>query len=266
MSIIEAIILGLVQGITEFIPVSSSGHLAITSHLLGIGNAFAFDVLLNFGTLLALIIFYRKRIGLIIKRILIDRQWTLALKIIVATIPAVFFGILLKSQIEKLSEMIWVVIVMLIVVGIPMILYGKENTDADDREVEKSVDWKTTLKIGIAQALALIPGTSRSGITILVGLRSNLSAAKAAEFSFLLAIPVIAGASLKTLLSNDNGLSFLRDNLGVVLIGNIASFTAGILAVSFLMKFISKRGLRDFGWYRIGLAIILIVLLVFKLI
>lgn len=263
MSIIDAIILGLVQGITEFIPVSSSGHLAITSHLLGIGNAFAFDVLLNFGTLLALVIFYRKRIYLIIKRIIFDRQWTLALKIIAATIPAVFLGILLKSQIEKLNEMIWVVIIMLIVVGIPMILYGKEADDADDREIEKSVSWKDAAKIGCAQALALIPGTSRSGITILMGLKSNLSAAKAAEFSFLLAIPVIAGASFKTLLSHD-GINFLKDNFSVVVIGNIASFTAGILAVSFLMKFISKRGLKDFGWYRIGLASILVILIIIK--
>lgn len=265
MSIIDAIILGLVQGVTEFIPVSSSGHLAITSHLLGVGSAFEFDVLLNFGTLFALVIFYRKRLGLIIKRIVIDRQWTLASKIIIATIPAVFFGVLLKSQIEKLSEMIWVVIIMLVVIGIPMILYGKQSTDADDREVEESVDWKTSLRIGFAQALALIPGTSRSGITILVGLKSNLSAARAAEFSFLLAIPVIAGASLKTLLSHD-GMGFLKDNLGIVLIGNLASFTAGILAVSFLMKFISKRGLKDFGWYRIGLATILTFLIIFKVI
>jgi len=265
MSIIDAIVLGLVQGVTEFIPVSSSGHLAITSHLLGIGNAFEFDVLLNFGTLLALIIFYRKRIYLIIKRIVIDKQWALMLKIIVATIPAVFFGLLLKSQIEKLNEMLWVVIVMLIVIGIPMILYGKEKIDANDQEIEKSVNWKTTAKIGFAQALALIPGVSRSGITILVGLRSNLSAARAAEFSFLLAIPVIAGASLKMLLSHD-GLSFMKDNLNVILIGNIASFLAGILAVSFFMKFISKRGLKDFGWYRIGLATMLIFLILFKII
>lgn len=265
MSIIDAIILGLVQGVTEFIPVSSSGHLAITSHLLGVGNVFAFDVLLNFGTLLALLIFYRKRIFSIIKRIIIDQQWTLALKITIATIPAVFFGIILKNQIEKLSEAIWVVIVMLIVVGIPMILYGKQAKDADDRQVEESVGWKTSLKIGLMQALALIPGTSRSGITILVGLRSNLSAARAAEFSFLLAIPVIAGASFKTLLSQD-GLNFLKDNLGMVLIGNAASFAAGILAISFLMKFIAKRGLSDFGWYRIGLASVLTILIIFKII
>jgi len=258
MSLIDAIVLGLVQGITEFVPISSSGHLVITSHLLGVASAFTFDVLLNFGTLLALMIFYKNRIWSIIKRTLRGKEWSLLTKIIIATIPAVVFGMLFKDQIQKLNEMIWVVIVMLIVIGIPMILVGKANKYADNREIEKSVGWKSTLKIGVAQALALIPGTSRSGITILTGLRSNLSAAKAAEFSFLLAIPIITGATLKTLLS-DGGVAFVKDNFAALAIGNIVSFVAGILAVSFLIKFLSKRGLKDFGWYRIGLAAILII-------
>ncbi|MDK2898850.1 MAG: undecaprenyl-diphosphatase [Patescibacteria group bacterium] len=265
MSIINAIILGLVQGITEFIPVSSSGHLAIASRLLGVDGAFAFDVLLNFGTLLALIIFYRRRLLFITKNIFINKRWGLLLKIIVATIPAVLFGILLKDNIEKLNEMIWVIIATLAVVGVLMIIYGRESFGADDREIESSVGWKGAMRIGISQTLALIPGVSRSGITILAGLRSNLSASKAAEFSFLLAIPVIAGASLKTLFSHD-GLSFFQNNISVVLIGNIASFTAGILAVNFLIKLISKRGLKDFGWYRVGLASLLIILVIFRVI
>lgn len=258
MFIINAIVLGLVQGVTEFIPVSSSGHLVITSHLLGVGSAFTFDVLLNFGTLLALIIFYRKKIWSIIVRAFGGREWLLISKVIIATIPAVLIGILLNSQIEKLNEMIWVVIIMLIVIGIPMILIGKANNRADDREIEKSVGWRATVKIGIAQVLAFIPGTSRSGITILTGLRSNLSAARAAEFSFLLAIPVIAGASFKTLLSS-GGISFIRDNMVAFTLGNIASFVAGILAIGFFTRLLSKRGLKDFGWYRIGLAAVLII-------
>jgi len=112
------------------------------------------------------------------------------------------------------------------------------------------------------QMVALIPGVSRSGITILTGLRCNLSAARAAEFSFLLAIPVIAGASFKTLLSSD-GIEFVKNNFAAVAVGNIASFVAGILAISSLLKLISNRGLKDFGWYRIVLALILIVLCIF---
>jgi len=265
MSIIDAIVLGLVQGITEFIPISSSGHLVIASHLLGVGGAFAFDVLLNIGTLLALIVFYRKKLWSIVRRAFIGKEWKLIAKVIIATIPAVCIGLFFGGQIEILNEMIWVVIAMLIVIGIPMIVFGKARPAADDREIEKSVGWKATLKIGLAQALALIPGTSRSGITILTGLRSNLSAARAAEFSFLLAIPIIAGASFKVMLSH-GGISFIKDNLAIIIIGNIASFVAGILAVSFLMKFIGKRGLRDFGWYRIGLASVLIILVIVGLV
>ena len=262
MTILNAIILGLVQGVTEFIPVSSSGHLVIISQLIGLNDAFLFDVLLNFGTLLALIVFYRKRIYEIIVKMLKPKGWGLFFKVIVATIPAVLVGVLMHNYIEFLNSMIWVVIVMLIVVGIPMIIYGKANDDADDRVVEKSVGWKSAFKIGFMQMIALIPGVSRSGITILTGLRCNLSAARAAEFSFLLAIPVISGASLKTLLSSE-GIEFVKNNFAAVAVGNLVSFTAGMLAISFLIKLISNRGLKDFGWYRIGLALLLVVLCIF---
>lgn len=260
MSILYAIILGLVQGATEFIPVSSSGHLVIINHLLGIGDGFTFDVLLNIGTLAALVIFYRKRILDIVKRVLSGKDWSLIFKIILATIPAVAIGLLFEDIVSKLNGMIWVVIASLIVVGIIMIFHGKANEQSDDREIEKSVGWKTTIKIGLAQTIALIPGVSRSGITILAGLKSNLSAARAAEFSFLMAIPIIAGASFKTLLSSE-GISFIQNNLGAVIVGNIASFAAGILAISFLIKLLSNRGLKYFGWYRIILAVTLVILL-----
>jgi undecaprenyl-diphosphatase len=140
-----------------------------------------------------------------------------------------------------------------------MILIGKANEGADEREVEKSVGWRLALKTGLAQALALIPGVSRSGITMLVGLRNNLSATRAAEFSFLLAIPIIAGASLMTLLSSD-GIDFIQNNMAAFIVGNVVCFISGILAINFLIKLISKRGLRDFGWYRVVLAAILIIL------
>lgn len=250
--------MGLVQGITEFLPISSSGHLVIFSHILNMGNVFTFDVLLNFGSLLALIIFYRKKIWSIIKRALSGKEWSLILKIIIATVPAVIMGLLFNDLIELLNGMVWVVIVTLVIVGIWMIIDGKANPKADNREVEKSVGWRVSFKVGVSQAIALVPGISRSGITILTGIRNNLSAARAAEFSFLLAIPIIAGASLKTLISS-NGIAFVQNNLAVFLVGNIVSFISGILAVSFLIKLISKRGLKCFGWYRVGLASLLII-------
>ncbi len=260
MSIIDAIILGLVQGITEFLPISSSGHLVIVSHILGANNAFTFDVLLNFGSLLALIIYYRLRIWSIIVRIFSGKEWLLVAKVVVATIPAIFLGLVFNSQIEQLNGMIWVVIATLIIIGIPMIIMGKANDGADNREIEKSVGWRLALKTGITQAFALVPGVSRSGITILTGLRNNLSAERAAEFSFLLAIPIIAGASLKMLVSSE-GIEFIRNNSTAFVIGNVVCFISGTLAINFMIKLIEKRGLKDFGWYRVILAAILTVLL-----
>lgn len=257
MTYIDAIILGLVQGLTEFIPVSSSGHLVIASQILNIEGAFTFDVLLNFGTLLALIIYFRQRILIIYKKIFTAKEWKLLGLLMLATIPGAIVGLLFSDQIKELNENVWVVITMLVVIGVLMIVNGQPNKDADDSELEKSVGIKTSIKIGLAQALALIPGGSRSGLTIFAGLRSNLSAKKAAEFSFLLAIPIIFGASMKILLT-DEGLEFVRQNTGLVLVGNLVSFIAGLLAVSFLINLLGKRGLKDFGWYRIGLATILI--------
>jgi len=265
MSIINAIILGLVQGLTEFLPVSSSGHLVIFSHILDAGNAFTFDVLLNFGSLLALIIYYRVRIWSIIVRIFSGKEWVLAAKVIVATIPAIILGLALNSQIEQLNGMIWVVVATLALIGIPMIVMGQANDNADNREIEQSVGWRSALKIGIAQTVSLIPGVSRSGITILTGLRNNLSAERAAEFSFLMAIPIIAGASFKTLVSSE-GIDFVKNNLAAFAIGNIVCFISGILAINFMIKLIAKRGLKDFGWYRVILAATLTVLLLLKVI
>ncbi len=261
MSIINAIILGLVQGITEFIPISSSGHLVIVAHLLHLSNAFTFDTLLNIGSLLALIVYYRKKIWSIIVRAVKGREWPLILKIIAACIPAVIIGLLFDSQISALNDMVWVVTVAMLIVGLLMVVFGHAEASADDREIEKSVDWPTAGKIGLAQTFALIPGVSRSGITILTGLRSRLSAAKAAEFSFLMAIPIIAGAWFLTLISHD-GRTLLQHNLLAFSIGNIVCFIAGMLAINFLIKFIGRRGLKDFGWYRIILAILLIILLI----
>jgi undecaprenyl-diphosphatase len=259
MSFLDSIILGLIQGLTEFIPVSSTGHLVIASQLLGIREAFTYDVLLNFGTLLALVVYYRQKSWNIIINVLKVKDWGLISRLIVATIPAGVIGIIFADQITTMNTMIWVVIAMLVVVGIPMIVAGKEITGNQQQKAQK-ISFMTSIKIGLAQAVALIPGASRSGTTILTGLRCGLSAKKAAEFSFLMAIPIIAAASLKTLLSS-SGLNFVHHNLGAVIVGNLVSFAAGLLAVHWLVSLISRRGLKDFGWYRLGLALILVILL-----
>lgn len=261
MSILDAILLGLIQGVTEFLPISSSGHLVLANKFLGLDDNFTFSVLLNIGSLLVLIIFYRRKIWDIIKRLFTNSEWSLVLKVIMATVPAVIIGVIFSIQIEYLNSLIWVVVTMLFIVGVLMIAISKPDQYADEREIEKSVGWKSAAKIGIAQAIALIPGTSRSGITILTGIRNKLSVERAAEFSFLLAIPIIAGATLKTLLS-DGGMNFVRNNLGMFLVGNLVCFISGYIAISFMMRLIAKKGLKDFGWYRICLASLLVILLV----
>ena len=260
MTVIDAILLGLIQGVTEFLPISSSGHLVLANAFLGLDDNFTFSVLLNIGSLLVLIIFYRRKILDIIKRLFTKSEWRFVLKLIVATVPAVIIGVVFGDQIEYLNSLVWVVTIMLFVVGILFVFISKPSENADDREVEQSVNWKSTLKIGIAQAIALIPGTSRSGITILTGIRSKLSVERAAEFSFLMAIPIIAGATFKTLLS-DGGIQFVTNNLDKFLIGNLVCFVSGYIAISSMMKLIANRGLKDFGWYRVLLAIFLGALL-----
>lgn len=260
MSFLDSIILGLIQGLTEFIPVSSTGHLVIVSQLFNIEEAFTFDVLLNFGTLIALLVYYRQKIWSLLAGIFKAKDWLLISRLVIATIPAALVGVIFTKQITAMNDILWLVIIMLIAIGVLMIIFGQEKAvNLADRKSDQKISFMTSIKVGLAQALALIPGTSRSGITILAGLRSGLSAKKAAEFSFLLAIPIILGACLNTLLSSD-GLDFVSHNLGAVLVGNLVSFGAGLLAVHCLISLVSKRGLKDFGWYRLGLALILIIL------
>ena len=190
MSIIDAIILGLVQGLTEFIPVSSSGHLAIIDRLTPISGSFEFDVLVNFGTLLALVIFFRERILEIIERIRGGGDNRLARNIVISTIPAVVAGGLFSDFFESdgvRSE--YVVIAMLFIVGVLMIIPWKTETSPDKPESLYRVPKPEALYIGLAQMIALVPGTSRSGITVLAGRLSKLTYKRAAEYSFLMAHP-----------------------------------------------------------------------------
>ncbi len=263
MSILNAIILGLVQGLTEFIPVSSSGHLVLAQEFLGVDN-FTFSVLLNFGTLLALVVFYRQKIIDILRDIFVKRNTKLAVKLIAATVPAAIFGVVLGGWIESLNDNVPLVIIMLAVVGVAMVLFGAERKGKLLHEVE-NITWRQAVTVGFAQVAALVPGTSRSGITILAGLQQRLSAKAAAEYSFLLAIPIITGASLKILFSNE-GTDFITGNFPAFLAGNLASFVSGYLAVSFLIGLLGRQGLKAFGWYRLALALVLSVLLFAKII
>ncbi len=261
MSIFEAIILGLVQGLTEFIPVSSSGHLVILHHLFGITETgLAFDVSLHIGTLMALIIFFHAEIRLLILGILArNNHKKLAWLIAAATVPAVFFGVLLKDLAETSFRSVSLVAVNLIIVAFLMIaaeIYAKKHYDK--KTALHKIRPKQALAIGFAQALALVPGVSRSGSTITAGIFVGLDRVAATRFSFLLAIPATAGAILKTLL--DGGLEGLGGDLSVVIVGIISAFLSGLFAIRFLIRYLAKHDLKIFAYYRIGLGVLVLAL------
>lgn len=262
MSIIEAIILGATQGITEFVPVSSTGHVILAEKFLGLSTNFTFGILLNIGTLLALLVFFRKMLLEVAGRIVRKRDLKLAAKIVLAITPTFIIGFLLSDFFDSLGTHTWVVVAALLIFGLLMIRVGGEEDEIRVRDETKATT-KDVFWIGMSQVLALVPGVSRSGSTILAGLNRGFSSSAAANFSFLMAFPTILGAVVHTLIFRD-GIQFISDNTAVFVVGNIASFLTGAVGVKLLLGLMKKHGLRPFGWYRIGLGGLLAVLLVTK--
>lgn len=261
MSILEAIILGLIQGLTEFIPISSSGHLVAAQYFMSGASEHLFLEWINIGTVLALIIFFRHRIWNAIRDIFVKKDYRLARNVIIAMLPAGIVGYFMADFIEKnpFFSSIWTVIVMLIVVGIGLIVLERlpKLSTVDD---SADLPAPRALTVGLVQVLALIPGTSRSGSTIIAGRLMGLKAAQAAEFSFLVSIPIMLGVLLK-LSIKESDRAYLYDNMTALIVGNIAALVAGLLAVGFLMRYLERHSLSVFGWYRIGLGVVLAVIL-----
>jgi undecaprenyl-diphosphatase len=261
MAILTIIILGIIQGVTEFLPVSSSGHVLIFSRLFNNPSSFAFDVLVSFGTLFAIIVYYRKRLVQITKDIFTKHDLRLVMSLIAATIPAVVVGYFLQDFISKYLHSSQVAIIMLLVIGLVMI-WSERWQPKKDLPANKDLANVTiyqALLIGLVQTVSLISGSSRSGVTILAALRMGFNKEKAAEWSFLMAIPVIFGASLKVLVSSE-GQEFVTNNMTAFLVSNLAAFISGMLAIHVLLKLLKKKGLYWFGWYRVVLAVVLLLL------
>ena len=261
MTILEAIILGLIQGLTEFIPISSSGHLVIAQYFMSGASDHLFLEWINLGTVLALIIFFRQRILGAIRDVLVGKDYRLALNIIIAMVPAGLTGYFFADLIEThpFFGSVWTVVVTLFVVGVLLVVLErlpKLSSVKDESELPKS----RALVVGLVQVIALIPGISRSGSTIIAGRLMGLNAAKAAEFSFLVSIPIMLGVITKLLLQDDDRAYFVN-NLVPLLVGNLAALVSGLLAVGFLMRYLEKRSLAIFGYYRIGLALVLATVL-----
>jgi len=262
MHIWEVIILGIIQGLTEFVPISSSGHLVIAQNFFSGASDHLFLEFINIGTLLALLVYFRLKIITIIQDIFIRKKYALARNIIITALPAGIVGYLLADFIQTTAFFgsLVVVMVTLAVVGVIMVVLERLPKASPVRDGE-SLSPLRSLIIGLAQVFALIPGVSRSGSTIIAGRLSGLSSAAAAEYSFLASLPIMIGVTVKIFVTDRE---YLSANLVPLLIGNVAAFVAGIIAVGFLLKYLSRHSLAIFGWYRIGLAAILAVVLLIQ--
>jgi undecaprenyl-diphosphatase len=256
---LEAAILGLIQGLTEFIPVSSSGHLVLAQTFLSGASDHYFLELIDIGTTLALIVFFRVRIWNIIKDVFVNKNYRLARNIIITVIPAGIVGYSLANFISTnwFFGSVIVVVITLFVVGVIMVVLEKLPKLSPIENGEK-LPWWRALIIGLVQVLALIPGVSRSGSTIITGRLMGMMPAQATEYSFLASIPIMLAVCFKSIVSDR---TYIAEHASFLLISNLVAFIAGLLAVGFLMKYLSKHSLAVFGWYRIGLAVVVTVIL-----
>lgn len=258
MNIIQTIVLAIVEGLTEFLPVSSTGHMIIFQKLLSVestGFVKAFTVNIQFGAILSVVVLYWKRFFQSF-----DFYW----KLIIAFLPAAIIGFLASDYIDKMLENVLVVAVMLVLGGVLMLFVDKLFNKP---ETNQEMDWKRSLKIGFFQCIAMIPGVSRSMATIVGGMATKLSRKNAAEFSFFLAVPTMAAASgykLMKLISDPSGVSLLSENLITLLIGNVVAFLVAMAAIKFFIEFLTKYGFKAFGYYRIVVGLIILVLLVMR--
>jgi undecaprenyl-diphosphatase len=253
MNLVDSIILGIVEGITEFLPISSTAHMIIVSTLLGLKQTVqnvAFEVIIQLGATLAIVLIYLEKINF--------KEIKLWQKILLAFLPLAVIGFLLRHSIKELftiNTVAWMFIIGGVVFFIVEKLYKEGNKIKD---VEK-VSFKQALIIGVFQVFALIPGTSRSGATIVGGMLSGLSRKTAADFSFLLAIPTMFAASGYEFLKNIS--SFKDQNLTVLAVGFIVSFISAYIAVKLFLKFVQKYTLNAFGIYRIIFGVLLLYLI-----
>lgn len=274
MDIFQSIIIAIVEGLTEFLPVSSTGHMIIAENMLGvdISDPFvkAYTVIIQFGAILSVVLLYWKRFfhlqevpqGVTGKKALLykyDFYW----KLFVAFIPAAIIGFLLDDFIESMLGNVWVVAVMLLGVGVLLLFVDKWF----DNKQDKPFTERRAFTIGLYQCIAMIPGTSRSFATIAGAMQQGMTRKTAAEFSFFLAVPTMAAASgyslLKIMVKDEFAAAraALADNLLILLIGNVVAFIVALLAIKFFISFLAKYGFKAFGWYRIVVGAAILIML-----
>lgn len=269
MSIFQVIFLGILQGLTEFFPVSSSGHLTLAQEWLGLqqfSDMHLFLEAINFGTLIALVIFFWPHLIQICRDIFVERKFKLAVNVIITVVPAVAVGVLLGDLVENspfFNNLITVSFALLIV-GAIMVLVDKMPR-LSRIESEEKLSKRRALYIGLAQTLAFIPGVSRSGSTIIAGRLVGLNNKSAATYSFLVSIPIMLGVLCKMLLSHSNRI-FLIENLPTLFLSNFCAFLAGFFAIRIAFRIYERRdALQIFGWYRIVLACLILIIVLLQI-
>lgn len=270
MDFLQSIILGIIQGITEFLPISSTAHLILLPALFGWvldpQAVFVFDVLLQFGTVISVVIYFWKDLwgilkavvaGLIVRKPFETAQARLGWIIVLGTVPAVVIGLIFKDMVEGLHQQPLIVAAIMGVAA--FLIFASERIGRRNRNIE-SLDWKDALIIGTFQTLALFPGVSRSAATICGGLVRGLDRPAAARFSFLLMVPALTGASVvavKDLLDVPNFVQYLPP----LAVGTVVSLVVGLLCIHWLLGFLAKQSMAAFAWYRIFFSILCLVTL-----
>jgi undecaprenyl-diphosphatase len=256
MNIIHVIVLAIIEGLTEFLPVSSTGHMIIASSVMGIASdpfVKLFTIAIQLGAIVSVVVLYYKRFL---------QSFNFYIKLLIAFIPAVVFGLLFSKKIDALLESALTVGITLFVGGIILLFVDKWFNKPVVTE-EKKISNLTALKIGFFQCLAMIPGTSRSAATIVGGMSQKLTRTAAAEFSFFLAVPTMFAATAKKLYDfHKEGHLFTSEEIKLLAIGNVIAFIVAMLAIKTFITYLEKNGFRLFGWYRIivGAVIIGIIL------
>ncbi|WP_339838589.1 undecaprenyl-diphosphate phosphatase [uncultured Flavobacterium sp.] len=262
MNTLQAIVLAIIEGLTEFLPVSSTGHMIIASSFFGIAQddfTKLFTIVIQLGTILSVVVLYFKRFF---------QSVDFYFKLFVAFIPAVVLGLLLSDFIDSLLENPITVAVSLVIGGVLLLKVDDWFGNTPKEEVPEEISYPTAFKIGLFQCLAMIPGVSRSGASIVGGMTQKLSRTTAAEFSFFLAIPTMFGATVKK--SYDfykAGFILTNDQINLLIIGNVVGFVVALIAIKSFIGYLSKHGFKMFGYYRIiaGIAVLLIHFFVQKL-
>jgi undecaprenyl-diphosphatase len=252
MSIFQAIILAIIEGLTEFLPVSSTGHMIIGSSVLGIAeNPFVknYTVIIQFGAILSVLVLYWKRFL---------KSFDFYVKLLVAFIPAAIIGFLASDYIDMLLENVIVVAITLLLGGI-FLLFVDKIFEQNEKKPDSEPNLKSAFIIGVFQVIAMIPGVSRSAATIIGGLTQKLTRKAAAEFSFFLAVPTMfAATSYKLLKIYQSETGFTSHDIQVLAVGNIVAFVVALLAIKLFIGFLTKHGFKVFGWYRIVVGLVIL--------